>query len=412
MKDKFLRLKYACYGSNMSMSIVAGVTPLLLLTFRDMYGISYSLLGLLIFINFFTQLIIDLIFSFFSYKFDIAKVVKTTPIITLVGLVLYAVLPTIFPQFAYAGLLIGTVIFSASCGLVEVLISPVIAAIPSENPELEMSKLHSVYAWGVVIVILISTVLLKLLGSERWPIIVFVLALIPLSSAILFSKSEVPKLETPKKLSGAFKFFKNPQVLLCLMAIFFGGAAENTMEQWSSGYLEQALGIPKIYGDIFGVALFCVMLGLGRTLYAKYGKNIHRVIIFGAIGTVVCYAVSAFTPVPILGLLACALSGFTTSMMWPGNLIIASNRFPESGVFIYAAMAAGGDFGASVAPQIVGLVADFAIANPKISAFAESISLAPDQFGMKLGMLAGMFFPLIAIFIYLYNAKLSKREEK
>lgn len=47
--------------------------------------------------------------------------------------------------------------FAASGGLAEVLISPVIAAIPSDRPESEMSKLHSVYAWGVVGVVFLST---------------------------------------------------------------------------------------------------------------------------------------------------------------------------------------------------------------------------------------------------------------
>ena len=144
MNDKIKRLKWACYTTNVSMAVVANLSPILFITLRSTYGISYTLLGLLVLINFLTQLIVDLVFSFFSYRFNISKCVKTTPFLTVVGFSLYAVLPWVFPNYAYLGILLGTVVFSASSGLAEVLISPVIAAIPSKDPDREMSKLHSI----------------------------------------------------------------------------------------------------------------------------------------------------------------------------------------------------------------------------------------------------------------------------
>ena len=82
--------------------------------------------------------------------------------------------------------------------------------------------------------------------------------------------------------------------------------------------------------------------------------------------------------------------------------IIASERFPTGGVFIFAMMASGGDLGASVGPQLVGVVTDAVIANPAISEFALSLALTPEQLGMKLGMLVGMLFPLAGIPLYLH----------
>ena len=93
MQTNYNRLKLACYGTNICMSVVGNLSPLLFLTFRSLYGISYSLLGLLVVINFTTQLIIDLIFSFFSHRFNIEKVVKFTPALTAIGLVIYAAAP-------------------------------------------------------------------------------------------------------------------------------------------------------------------------------------------------------------------------------------------------------------------------------------------------------------------------------
>ena len=408
--DKIKRLKYACYSANVTMSAVGNLSPVLFLTFRSLYGISYSLLGLLVLINFVTQLIVDLIFSFFSHKFHIAKTVKSIPLIAVFGFLVYALFPFFFPDHVYVGLVIGTVIFSAASGLAEVLISPVIAAIPADDPDKEMSKLHSIYAWGVVFVIVVSTVFLLLARGEYWQILALLFMLIPLLSAFLFFGSEIPAMETPKQTAGALKLLRNKSVWLSVFAIFLGGAAECTMAQWSSGYLEQAAGIPKVWGDLFGVALFAVMLGLGRSLYAKIGKNIGKVLTFGAIGATLCYFTAAISNNSFIGLFACAFTGFCVSMLWPGNLIVASAKFPEGGVFIYAMMAAGGDLGASVGPQLVGIITDAVIANPAAAALAADLALAPEQLGMKLGMLCGMLFPLVGIFIYWYIWKANKKQ--
>ena len=410
MQTNYKRVKYACYTTNVSMSVVANLSPILFLTFHNLYGISYSLLGSLVLINFIAQLLIDLVFSFFSHKFNISLAIKITPLLTLVGLFLYAVCPLAFPQYAYAGLVVGTLVFSVSGGLAEVLISPVIAAIPSDDPDREMSKLHSVYAWGVVPVILISTLFLYVFGSQSWHWLALLYMLVPLVAFLLFTKAQIPQMETPEKVSGALSFLKNKGLWLCVGAIFLGGASECIMAQWSSGYIEQALGIPKVWGDIFGVAVFSVMLGMGRTLYAKKGKKIGNVLFLGSIGATICYLLAAICNMPLIGLVACAFTGLCVSMLWPGSLIVASDRFPQGGVFIFAMMAAGGDLGASVGPQLIGVITDFAIANPTIVSFAEGMNLAPEQMGMKLGMLVGMLFPLTAIAVYFVIKK--SRNEK
>ena len=408
MSPKIKMLKYACYTANLTMSVVGNLSPVLFLTFRSLYGISYSLLGLLILVNFVTQLTIDLIFSFFSHKFNIPKTVKAIPIIAAGGFLVYAVWPFVFPNSVYVGLVIGTIIFSFASGLNEVLISPVIATIPADDPDREMSKLHSVYAWGVVAVVAISTLFLLVFGSKNWQWLVFVFMLVPIASSIMFFKSEIPPMETPERVSGVVKMLKNGGVWLCVLAIFLGGAAECTMAQWCSGYIEKALGISKVWGDLLGVAMFALMLGLGRTLYANRGKNIERVLVLGAVGATACYLVAALSSISWVGLVACAFTGFCVSMLWPGNLVVASNRFTQGGVFIYALMAAGGDLGASVAPQLVGVITDFIIAFPKAEGWAQALSLTPEQLGMKAGMLFGAIFPLLAIFVYLRFLKKNK----
>lgn len=410
MEVSYKRLKAACYTTNITMSVVGNLSPVLFLTFRSLYGISYSMMGFLVLVNFVTQLGIDLIFSFFSHRFNIPAAVRFTPVLGTLGLVIYGVLPMLFPQYAWIGILIGTVIFSAASGFAEVLISPVIAAIPAKDPDREMSKLHSVYAWGVVGVIGVSTLFLVLFGGENWNYLALLFAMVPLTSAILFRKAVIPEMETPERISGVVRFLKDKKLWLCTLAIFLGGASEVTMAQWCSGYLERAMQIPKVWGDLFGTALFAVMLGLGRTLYGKYGKNLGTVLFAGAFGATVCYLVAALCPLPLAALLACAFTGFCVSVMWPGCLVVASDFIPHGGVFLFAMMAAGGDLGAAVGPQMIGIITDKVSASTAMSGLLEIFNLQPDQLGMKLGVLSAAVFPVLAIGVYYKILRLRKKE--
>lgn len=381
------------------MAVAANLPPILFLTFRSLYGLSFGQLGLLILLNYSTQLLVDLWLSFFSYRLNLNFWIRFMPCLTVAGLGVYALIPFFFPSFAFAGLVAGTVFFSASAGLGEVLISPVIAALPWEEPEREMSKLHSVYAWGTIPVVLISTGWLLLFGGSSWQLLVGIFTLVPVCSCFLFRLAELPEMEKPKKISGAFAFLKNKQFCLCVLLIFLGGATECTMSQWASGYLETALSIPKLWGDVLGVCLFAVAMGVGRSLYAKRGRNVERVLLWGAVGALICYLLSALTPFAWLGLFACVFTGFCVSMLWPGSLVFAAELFPAGGVFMYAMMAAGGDLGASVAPQLVGLITDISMKWDWVAALSRSLGFASESTGMRLGMLIGALFPLLLVLL-------------
>lgn len=320
-------------------------------------------------------------------------------LLTFSGLAVYSVMPAVFPDNAYFFIVLGTVVFSASAGLAEVLISPVIAALPSENPERDMSRAHSVYAWGVAVVILISTLFLRVFGRESWHVLAMLLSVIPLVAFILFMRSEIPNLDTSENNKTGSSVFKNPLLILCIACIFLGGAAENTMTQWCSGYLETALGIPKVLGDILGVAVFAVMLGMGRTLYAKFGKNISNILLLGFLGSFLCYITASLSQNAFVGLAACAFTGFCVSMLWPGTLIYTAEIIPENSVALYALLAAGGDLGGSVAPQLVGSITDAVAKKGMFSDWFAAYS--PEQIGFKVGMLTAAIFPLAGVFIVL-----------
>ncbi len=118
--------RYTCYFAYLAMSSIFSLPPLLFHTFRTLYGISYTMLGTPVLINFCPRLTVDLIFTFFTKYFNPHKTVHIMPCLTTLGLAVYALVPTLFPQMAYAGFVLGIIIFSIAAGLCEVMLSPTV----------------------------------------------------------------------------------------------------------------------------------------------------------------------------------------------------------------------------------------------------------------------------------------------
>ena len=375
--------KLACYSAYFTMSSIFCLPPLLFVIFHESYGISWTLLGTLVLTNFCTQLAVDLIFTLFSKRFNVALVVRVMPIITATGMLIYALSPLLFPNAVYVGLLIGTVIFSVSAGLSEVLLSPLIAAIPSKNPQRDMSLLHSLYAFGVFFVVVVGTLSLKLVGEENWQYVTAFFALLPVIAAVLFMLSPMPDMSGGE--SGSTRKGGDKRnyigIALCALCIFLGSCAENVMSNWISSFMDAHLGIDKALGDIIGVAAFAILLGITRISYAKWGKHIEKMLLVGMIGSAVCYLVAGLVTSVAVAAVACVLTGVFVAMLWPGTLILMEEKIPGVGVAAFALMAASGDLGASVAPQLMGIIADNA--------------------GLDTGMLVTAIFPTLGTILIL-----------
>lgn len=409
----FKRTKFACYAAYFTMSSIFCLPPLLFVTLQTMYDISYTLLGTLVLVNFFTQLTIDLIFTVYSKKFNFQKIVKIMPLITSLGLFIYALVPTFSPNTAYVGLLIGTVIFSVAAGLSEVLLSPTIAAIPSDNPQRDMSLLHSLYAFGVFTVAILTTVFFKIFPTSKWMYLTMFFALLPVIAAVLFMISPMPDMEqTSATVSVEGTKKRALGFALCTACIFFGSCAENAMSNWISSYMEKSLRIDKAVGDLLGMAGFAILLGLTRIGYAKWGKNITLVLLVGMIGAAACYLVAGLVPGVVPAFIACVLTGVFTAMLWPGTLIMMEENIPSPGVGAYALMAAGGDLGAATAPQLMGIVIDKVSESSFAAELGASLNLTAEQIGLKAGMLVSSVFPIIGIAVVLVIMRYFKAQKQ
>ena len=393
----------ACSVGSFVLATVVNLTPILFIPLREQYGFSFAQLGFLIFINFITQVTFDLVFSKAADRHGFRPFVVAAHALVFVGFILLALLPQVMPN-PYYGLLIATMVFSGGGGLLELLISPIVDSIPDTVKSTTMAFLHSFYAWGQVAVILITTFLIFFFGASIWPWIVLFWALIPAFNFFLFQRVPLAPQRQAEHLMRLRDLIRQPLYLLAIAAIMFGAASELTMNQWTSAYMEIALGLPKVVGDTIGMSLFAVMMGIGRVLYGFFGEkfSIGKVMIFGSLLAVVCYITVAVTPYPALGLLACAVCGLAISLLWPGTLVVAAKRFPLAGASLFAILAAGGDVGASLGPWALGLVTEAA---PHWQIFRELMLRSGQtaaQFGLRAGMLAGTLFPLVSMFCHIY----------
>lgn len=403
---------YACYLGNFTQAIVVNVTPILFILLMGRYGLRFEQMGRLVLVNFVVQVATDLIFSRLVERYSVRLFLVCAHVCATAGLLLFGFSPLLFPQNPYAGFLAATVIFSCGGGLLELLLSPIVERIPGEaqGKAAAMSLLHSFYSWGQVAVVVVTTGLIAVLDQSLWWSILLMWGAFPLVNAFVFSKAPLPSMAAQAHTTKLGALFGKRFFLVCLLAILSGGLAEQVIAQWSSTFLETALGLPKMLGDMAGVCLFAVMMGVGRLFFGKFGARMDalRVMQWCAVLTVGCYLVMVFSPFAPLSLAACALCGLGVSLMWPGSLSASAAKFPLAGASMFAILAAGGDMGASIGPWLVGLVAD------NVGPLQERLgftAMSPEDFGLRSGLLIAAVFPVVLFFCIRYMRRHREPEQ-
>lgn len=381
MNDQYNKTITACFAGCIVQAAVNNFTPLLFLFFQRNYDILLSQITLLVTFNFGIQLLVDLLSVGFVDKIGYRISMVAAHVLAAAGLILLTVLPEMLPS-PFSGILIAVMIYAVGGGLLEVLVSPVVEACPSDNKEKAMSMLHSFYCWGHAGVVLISTLFFYTAGIENWKILAVIWALIPIANAFAFTKVPIAPLmeegETGLRLKELFKI-KVFWVLLIMMVC--AGASEQAVSQWASTLAEKGFGISKTAGDLAGPMAFAVLMGMSRLFYGKYGDRIHleKFMIYSSCLCILSYLGISLIPVPLLSLAACAVCGMSVGIMWPGTFSKASAALPRGGTAMFAFLALGGDVGCSGGPTVVGMVSNV---------------LGDD---LKKGILAAVLFPLILL---------------
>ena len=410
--SKYKLTTISCFVGIFTQAIIVNLTAILFIPLMSLYGFSYIHLGILVGINFTAQVSADFIFSGLIDKIGFKKITLSTCIVAFSGLVLFALTPNLFKDNIFIGFIISTIIFAFSSGLLEIILSPIIDAIPNDDKGPAMSLMHSFYAWGQVATIVITTLFIFFTGNKFWQIIVFMWSLVPLAAFFMFRKSVMAPNSEAHTRSKVKDLIFEPFFLFALIAIMFGGATEICISQWSSTFMNGALHIPKIIGDLLGMSGFAVMLGLGRLLYGFFGSklNLNKILVLGSGGSVLCYITVALSPINAINIIACALTGFFCCLLWPGVLVISSERFPVAGAWMFAILAAAGDIGGAAAPYITGVITDYT-ANWRISKLIMNIYHTSSSVAtMRLAILISLIFPLVAFVSHILLSKMKNKK--
>lgn len=371
----------ACYLGFVTQAISANFPPLLFLTFQRTYGLTLEKLALIPLAFYFAQLLIDLAATKFADRLGYRTCVVVSQVLSAVGLAAMVFLPELLPV-PFAGILLSVVLYAIGSGLIEVLVSPIVEACPFENKDGQMSLLHSSYCWGAVGVILGSTLFFAVFGVANWKILTLLWALVPLYNTVNFLTCPIERLVEDGKGMTVGQLLRLPLFWLIILLMVCSGASEATMAQWASAFTESALGVSKTVGDLAGPGLFALFMGISRMLYGKFSTRLDLTTVMLLCGALCagCYLLAVLAPLPLLGLMGCALCGLAVGILWPGSISISSQKCPRGGTAMFAFLALAGDLGATVSPAMAGNLSGMAGGN------------------LKAGLLAATVFPVVLVF--------------
>ena len=379
-QSKYRKTLLSCYLGFITQAITANFAPLLFLTFKDSYSIPLEKVALIPMAFFMTQLLIDFAATKFVDRIGYRTCVVCSQVLSAVGLALLAVLPEVLPD-PFTGILIAVVLYAMGAGLIEVLISPIVEACPFDNKDGVMSLLHSFYCWGMVGVILGSTVFFAVFSVKNWHILAILWAVIPFVNAFNFLKCPIERLTEDGEGMKMGQLFRIPLFWLMALLMVCSGASEISMAQWASAFTESAMGVSKTIGDLAGPCLFAVLMGISRVFYGKMSEKLDltKTMLGCGVLCILCYLLASLSSLPVLGLMGCALCGISVGIMWPGTLSISAQECPKGGTVMFALLALAGDLGGSIGPSLVGSVSSMADGN------------------LKTGLLVATLFPALLI---------------
>lgn len=377
----------ACYVGYVIQAMVNNLSPLLFVQFKRQFALDSAMLSFIIFINFGLQIIVDSLSAKITEKIGYRAGAILAQVFSCTGLVCLGVLPNVINPFA--GIITATVLMAIGGGFVEVILSPVIEALPLGNKSGAMCFLHSFYCWGHIFTVLAATIYFNLFTIDAWRYLPVALAVIPLLNCITFAICPLETLEGDETPSSYKSIFTMRGFWLFPVLILASGAAEQAIAQWASDFAEIGLGVDKTLGDVFGTCLFALGMALSRTVYGVLGEKIDLKKAFVLCGGLLIgsYLLAALSPSAGLSLAGIAFGGVFVGLLWPGLYAVAGQAYPKGGTKMFGVLALFGDIGCTVGPTLTGLVSN----------------------DIKTGLLFATCFPVI---VFICSVILLKRTKK
>ena len=381
MNRGYKRTLCASYIGYITQAIVNNLAPLLFVIFQREFEISVAKIGLLVTYNFCVQITVDFIAAKYAERIGYKKCIVAAHIFSVAGLVGLGLFPSLLPD-SYAGLLLAITVYAIGGGLIEVLVSPIVEALPLDEKSGEMSLLHSFYCWGHAIVVILTTVFFYFAGTENWRFVTAIWAVIPAANAVLFATSPILTYSAGEEEVPMRKLFRMKIFWIFVLLMLCAGASEQAMSQWASYFAEQGLGVSKTLGDLLGPCMFALLMGTSRALYGAFSSKVslQRVLVYSGALCIFSYLIAVFSPIPLLSLIGCGICGLSVGVLWPGTFSLSAEKYPQGGTTMFALLALAGDLGCGGGPSTVGFVSELTDGR------------------LQSGLFVAIVFPLMLIF--------------
>ena len=203
----------------------------------------------------------------------------------------------------YPMVLVAVFSMGLGAGTLDMVLSPIVAAVQPSKRGTALNWLHSFYGIGTMITVVIGTIALR--SEIGWRPISLGLVTVPLVVALGFTSLDLPPLVSEEhgrrtalsELCGCSSF------MAITAAIFLGGALELGMAQWLPAYAEMSLGFSKLTGSISLLA-FSAAMAFGRILASLMGRRVSpiKLMLSCCWSSVGLFLLACFAPWPTVAL--------------------------------------------------------------------------------------------------------------
>ncbi|HEY5893157.1 MAG TPA: MFS transporter [Chthoniobacterales bacterium] len=348
-------LTYLCYGAMMSLAIGLNLLPVFLTSlqtsFGDPQGLTQEELGRIGAIGFAGVCLGIAITGPLADRWGAKIFAQLGLVLKAVSLIGMAVSPS------YNWLCAAVFSLGLGAGILDMILSPIVAALNPERRSAAMNWLHSFYCIGAVVTILAGTLALK--AGLGWRLASVLLVPLPVLLIAFFAPLKFPPMVPEERRLPVGTLIRSAWFIWAMVAIFLGGATELAMAQWLPAYAEITLKFDAWVGGM-ALLLFSLGMALGRMAAGSLAHRIDsfHMMAWGCGLSVFLFIGGSFFPDNVVALSACILVGFTGSCLWPTLLAVTADRYPEGGASMYAALAALGNAGGIFMPWAAGFIAD------------------------------------------------------
>lgn len=386
---KYIKL----YNISLKVSVIAtaicsGILVVLLndiITYYQIKGTQEGLMSSMISIGSLAALFTTI---FLQGHFKKAKFIIVCGLLAATMMIVQGI-PMSFPMFLIAGLLMGY-----GNGGTDSCQSSFIADLNKEDTPRHMGAMHGIFGIGGVLTPIILHTMLKYYQWRTIYIIVGIVCFLLIMQFAIVTRylnsrvSVVSRTESNFSVSSIKKFISEKYIVLLLLSMLFGAAAQSGVIVWTIRYVSIYLNSPDLSGICLSV--YWVACTVSRFCSPLLPWKPYQIITFGAIASAIIWALALVINLPIVIFVACILVGLTSGSCIPMSISEGAAINREQTGMSTSMLMMFKSFGQILSPIVVAFIAS--------------------RFDMQVGMLiTAIFFGINGIFgILMMHVKKSK----